>query len=85
MDGKRRDSVNGKHRMFLRSCRTIMAMVALVLLLSTVSHAQRLPSTSTDTSTARRVPEPSATVLLLVGLSMIGFGSYCVERRKRKA
>jgi hypothetical protein len=59
-----------------------MAMVALVLLLSTVSHAQRLPSTGTSTV---RVPEPSATVLLLVGLSMIGFGSYCVERRKRKA
>jgi hypothetical protein len=78
-----------------------MAMVALVLLLSGVSHAEELitervelvstvdelatRSGSSSTPTRRRVPEPGATVLLLLGLSMIGFGSYCAERRKRSA
>jgi hypothetical protein len=76
-----------------------MAMVALVLLLSAVSHAQEIITTQRlDTTTglvsdanqttrppARRVPEPSATVLLLMGLSMIGLGSYCMERHKRRA
>jgi hypothetical protein len=70
-----------------------MVMATLVLLLSTVSHAQELITQPLDTSLdlnasrlkVRRVPEPSATVLLLVGLSMIGFGSYCVEHRKRRA
>jgi hypothetical protein len=78
-----------------------MAMAALVLLLSAVSHAQQSPNqlitqtlnTTTGlvldanrpTKPVVRVPEPSATVLLLMGLSMIGLGSYYVERRKRRA
>jgi hypothetical protein len=93
-----------------------MAMAALALLLSAVSHAQQSPNqlitqtlnttgslvndltTQTlDTTTGLvldanrptkpvvRVPEPSATVLLLMGLSMSGLGSYYVERRKRRA
>jgi hypothetical protein len=76
-----------------------MAMVALVLLLSAVSHAQEITTQRLDTTTGlvlldatrtpgpsvRRVPEPSATVLLLLGLSTIGLGSYCMERHKRRA
>ena len=77
-----------------------MAMVALVLLLSAVSHAQQsneIITQTLDTTTGLvldasrttrprvRVPEPSATVLLLMGLSMIGLGSYYVERHKRRA
>jgi hypothetical protein len=38
-----------------------------------------------DKDAKKSVPEPSASVLLLIGLGVTGLGGYCVERRKRVA
>jgi hypothetical protein len=38
-----------------------------------------------DKDDKKSVPEPSASVLLLIGLGVTGLGGYCVERRKRVA
>jgi hypothetical protein len=45
------------------------------------------PITTTPPITTPRhsVPEPSASVLLLIGLGMTGLGRYYVARRKRSA
>ena len=94
--------MNGNHRMLLWSCRTLMGMVVLVLLLSAVSHAQQsldqvlsqkvattidlaVDASKKDKGDKKSVPEPSANVLLLLGLGVLGLGGYCVERRKRTA
>ena len=41
--------MNGTHRMLLQSCRTLMAVAALVLLFATVRPAQTLDQTTTYT------------------------------------
>ena len=38
-----------------------------------------------DKDDRKSVPEPSASVLLLLGLGVTGLGGYWVERRKRVA
>ena len=89
--------MHGNHRRLLQSCRALMAMAALVLLLSAVSHAQQSLAQTLDTTTSlavttlkpkpkpTSVPEPDVSVLLLLGLGGIGLGRYCMERRKRVA
>jgi hypothetical protein len=76
-----------------------MCTLALVLLLLTVSHAAypgRHPQHHGQPGTPRHdkppqrperfsVPEPSADVLLLLGIGVTGLVSYGVQRRKRGA
>lgn len=91
--------MNRTHRVLRWSCKSFIAMVALVLLLAAVSHAQvSLDQLTTQTGLVVdaaskigkpkpkvSVPEPSTNVLLLMGLGVSGLVGYCVERRKRSA
>ena len=89
--------MHGNHRRLLQSCRALMAMAALVLLVATVSHAQvtldQLTTQTLDSATSlakpkpkpTSVPEPNASVLLLLGLGGVSLGRYWMERRKRVA
>ena len=76
-----------------------MAVVALVLLLGTVSHAKQsldqVLKQKGDTTTGlvvpashsskktTSVPEPSIDVLLLIGIGVTGLVGYCVQRQKQ--
>ena len=85
--------MNRNHRRRRWLCRIIVAMAALVLLMSAVSHAQlsldQVVSQSQDASKKDKpkvsVPEPDTSVLLLLGIGVTGLVGYCVERRKRAA
>jgi hypothetical protein len=84
----------------LRRCgRPLMALVALVLLVAPVSHAQvPLSDVTTTTDLAVdalkkpgpkpgpiKVSEPDPNVLLLLGLGGLGLVGYAVHRRRRAA
>jgi PEP-CTERM motif len=84
--------MQGKRHPILRVIGASLCTVALAMLSPTVSHAQ--PSCQPGTfcrdthpqHPARfRVPEPSADVLLLLGIGVTGLVSYGVQRRKRGA
>jgi hypothetical protein len=87
--------MQGKRHSIRRAIGASMCTVALVLLSPTVSHAKHpqhhcQPGTfCRDTHPQHperfRVPEPSADVLLLLGLGVTGLISYGVQRRKRGA
>ena len=66
-------------------------MVALVLLLPTMSQAQQVQQQQQagqqqqmgQQQQGHTVPEPDPTVLLMIGLGVIGLVGYGLQRRKR--
>jgi hypothetical protein len=84
-----------KGRPILRAIGASIFTLALVMLLPAESQAQRqggppttTPPVTTTPPTTRpplSVPEPSTSVLLLIGLGMTGLGSYYMKRHKREA
>jgi PEP-CTERM motif len=87
--------MQGKRHPILRAIGASMCTVALVLLSPTVSHAKYSQHPCQPGAYCRdthpqhherfRVPEPSADVLLLLGLGVTSLVSYGVQRRKRGA
>ena len=90
--------MNGTHHLRRWSCRILMSLAVLGLLVASVSHAQvTLEQVVTGTLDATQsqinktkppkvsVPEPDTTSLLMVGLGMTGLVAYGVNRRKRRA
>jgi hypothetical protein len=84
--------MQGKRHPIRRVIGASLCTVALVLLSPTVRHAQPACQPGTfcrDTPPQHparfRVPEPSADVLLVLGLGVTGLVSYRVQRRKRGA
>ena len=81
--------MQGKTLAILRAIGASIFTAALVMLSPVVSHAAE-PGTHhhekhQQQHDAVRVPEPSANVLLLIGLGVTGLVSYGVQRRKRGA
>jgi hypothetical protein len=52
---------------------------------TTLSLAADASKKEKDKGDKKSVPEPSANILLLLGLGVISLGGYCVERRQRMA
>jgi hypothetical protein len=86
-------AMQGKSHARLRAIGASIFTAALVMLSPVVSHAAE-PGTHHHEKRhhekhhqhdAVRVPEPSANVLLLIGLGVTGLVSYGVQRRKRGA
>ena len=72
--------MQGQGRKLLQTVMSIVVMLALVTLGPTGTQAQRTPSpTPLPTN---RVPEPSASVLLLLGISLTSLVGYGLKRRK---
>jgi hypothetical protein len=87
-------SMQGKTHAIRRAIGASICIAALVMLSPTVSHATQPGTHHHDKRhhekhqqhyDAVRVPEPSANVLLLIGLGVTGLVSYGVQRRKRGA
>jgi hypothetical protein len=86
--------MQGKTLAILRAIGASIFTAALVMLSPVVSHAaepgthhheKRHHEKHQQQHDAVRVPEPSANVLLLIGLGVTGLVSYGVQRRKRGA
>ena len=82
--------MNGIRRTMLRFYGTILIMWVLVLLLPIVSQAQvslnqivTQPIDSTLKPKPQHVPEPDASVLLLIGIGVTGLVGYGLQRRTR--
>jgi len=83
--------MQGKKHSILRAIGASLCTLTLVMLSPTVSHATPLDKHHHEHGHHHqqldyvRVPEPSANVLLLIGLGVTGLVSYGVQRRKRGA
>jgi PEP-CTERM motif len=86
--------VHGRSRPLLLAIGASLCTLTLVMCSPTVSHAtqpgkhhhdHRLHDQGHQHHDSVRVPEPSANVLLLLGLGVTGLVSYSVQRRKRGA
>ena len=81
---ERRRPMKGKSRPILLSA--IMVILALVMLLPTMSQAQgQLTQQGQPTQQGQAVPEPSPNVLLMIGIGVSGLVGYGLQHRKRKA
>lgn len=80
--------MQGKGRRIPLKAIALMGMLAMLLLWPIGSQAQRgggSPPTRPPTTTPRAsVPEPSASLLLLMGLGTTGLGRYYMKHRKRE-
>ena len=88
--------MNGKSRITLWSFGTIVAILALVMLLPIVSLAQQQTLQAVQDQPVqlakdksekdkKNVPEPSASTLLLIGIGVTGLAGYGLQRRKLEA
>jgi hypothetical protein len=86
--------MQGKSRPILRALGASLCTLTLVILSPTMSHAAQPGNHQHDNRPHQkhpqpherfRVPEPDASVLLLIGLGVTGLVSYGVQRRKRGA
>jgi hypothetical protein len=87
-------AMQGENHSILRAIGASIFTAVLVMLSPTVSHAtqpgehhheHRLHGHNHQQRDYVRVPEPSANVLLLIGLGVTGLVSYGMQRRKRGA
>ena len=82
--------MQGKRRPILRVIGASLCTMALAMLSPTVTHAQpscQPGAVCRDTHPQHpahfSVPEPSADILLVLGIGVTGLVSYGVQRRKR--
>ena len=75
--------MQGKSHPILRAIGASIFTLALVMLSPTVSQAQQGQNQQGQNQQGRvSVPEPSSTVLLLIGIGVTGLVGYCVQRRR---
>ena len=88
MPNEKRRPMNGKGRTILLYCGSILLILAMVMPLATVSQAKQQGGRHgdrQDSSKTVKVPEPSTSTLLLLGIGLTGLAGYCLRRRKRGA
>jgi len=69
--------MQSKGRRILLMVMSIMVVLAMVMLGPTGGQAQTVRP-----SPVRRVPEPSTSILLLLGIGLTGLVGYSLQRRK---
>jgi PEP-CTERM motif len=87
--------MKGKARTILLYFGLSMLILAMVTSLATVSHAKQQGGQHGDqqggqhgdqqvSSKKVKVPEPSTSALLMLGIGLTGLAGYCLRRRKRR-